>query len=174
MMAVIMSMALLGAAVLQSTLPSYAFMGQARPPLLLAVVLYYALHYDVLPTLLCALFAGFLHDALGGVPMGYAAAGLLVVGTVAGRCREYISREHLVPHSLIGAATAFAMTMALFVVLRARGDIACGLSWALLKAFWTAILGMWCVPLVCLVLAWVDRAVGLTEKEPRAAEIDQL
>ena len=171
MMALIMSMALLGAAVLQSVLPSYAFMGQVRPPLLLAVVLYYALHYDVLPAMWAALLAGFLHDALGGVPMGYTVVAFGLLGLMAGRCREFISRDNLVPHSLIGAAASFVVTLAMFIVLRMRGDIACHLSWALLKAFWAAILGMWCVPLVCVILAWADGAVGNSQKAQSGAEI---
>lgn len=173
MIAVIMTMALLLAAALQGGLPAFAFMGQARPPLLLAVVLYYALHHDTVPMLWAALAAGFLQDAASGMPMGVSAVCFGLAGLATGTCRRHITREHLVPHSLLGAAAAFAVTMALYVVLRLRGDIVYGMSWALLKAFWTAIFGMWWVPILCLILGWADRVVGNTQRERNAAEIEQ-
>ncbi|TFG88064.1 MAG: hypothetical protein E4H17_02965 [Gemmatimonadales bacterium] len=153
-------------------IPSYAFMGQARAPMLLALVVYYALNRDLVTMLAASLAAGFLHDALSTIPLGYSVVVFGIVGLAASRCREAITHEHYVPHALLGAVAGFVATLALYGSLRLHGSIACGPVWALLKAFWTAILAMWCVPLMCLAGGWLDQATGNTNGIRNVVEVE--
>lgn len=157
---VVMVMLLVLATVLQIGLPVYAFMGQARPPLLLAVVLYYALNRKGALSMVAALAAGLLHDALSEIPLGWSVLAFAAAGQLAGRSSDLITREHLVPHALIGAAASFGVTAVLYVALRLSGLLACSAGWALVKAGWTAGLGLVVLPVVCLAADRLDAFVG--------------
>jgi rod shape-determining protein MreD len=172
MNAMVMVLLLLPASLAQMLLPTFAFMGQARAPMLLAVVMYYALGRELVPLLWACLAAGLLQDSLSAIPLGYSVVVFAVVGFVAGRCRDTITREHYVPHALLGATGGFVATLLLYGALRLHDGIACSFVWALLKAFWTAILGMWCVPLMCLIGGWLDRATGNVNGMGHVAEIE--
>ncbi|MDP6526065.1 MAG: rod shape-determining protein MreD [Kiritimatiellia bacterium] len=157
---IVMSVVVMLSTVIQTMLPAYAFMGQARAPMLLAIVLYYSLKRDTTTMLTAALMAGFVHDALSEIPMGYSSLCFGAVGFAAGHFRELITKESLLPHSLIGAAAGFASTVVLYAILKGGGHVGCRLNWCILKAFWTGVLGLWSVPLVCALTAWLDGLVG--------------
>jgi len=157
---IVMTIVVILSTVLQTMLPTYAFMGQARAPLLLAIVLYYSLKRDAPTMLMAALMAGFVHDSLSEIPMGYSSLCFAVAGYAGGRFRELITRESLLPHSLIGAAAGFASTVVMYAILRGGGQVSCRLNWCILKAFWTGVLGLWSVPLVCAFTGWLDGLVG--------------
>lgn len=157
---VVLTMLLVAATVLQAGVPVYAFMGQARPPLLLAVVLYYALNRDGVLWLAAALAAGVLQDALSEIPLGASVVAFAVAGHLAGRSSALITREHLLPHALIGAAASAGTTAALYAVLRAGDRVGCSVGWALLKTAWTAGWGLLIVPAVCLAADRLDAYAG--------------
>lgn len=157
---IVMAMLLVAATVLQAGVPVPAFMGQARPPLLLAVVLYYALNREGALWLVAALAAGFLQDALSEIPLGVSVLAFAAAGHLAGRSSDLITREHPLPHALIGAAASAGVTAALFVVLRATGRLGCPVTWALLKTAWMAGWGLLIVPAVCLAADRLDAYAG--------------
>ena len=157
---VVMALVLVLASLLQVTLPMFDFMGQARVPFVLGVVLYYSLDRDTVWMLLVAVLAGFLHDALSGVPLGLTSLTYLGIGAVVSRGRGTVTREHLFPHALIGAASAAGIVVVHFVIMRLTGGIMYPFGWCLLKALWSGLMGLWCVPLVFVFAAWLDGACG--------------
>jgi rod shape-determining protein MreD len=157
---IVMALLLLGATVLQAGLPAYAFMGQARPPLLLAVAMYYALSRGPSLALTAALAAGLLQDALSEIPLGWSVTAFALVVLLAGRYGNIITSEHFWPHALLGALAAFAVTVALYAGLRAVGSVACPWEWALLKSAWTAGCGAVATPLVCAAANRLDAFAG--------------
>src|SRR3972149_6140271 len=99
---IVMAVAVLISGGLELVLPSLTLLGQAKAPLVLSVVLYYALHRSLALMATAAITGGVLGDSLGGLPMGYSAAVFSVLGTVAWLCRDLVFSGRGLPPMVFG------------------------------------------------------------------------
>ena len=161
----VLTFALLVGAVLQSVLPSPGWLGHAPFPMLLGLVLYYALLGTRSQTLWAALLAGLVSDALELVPLGYTAFAYLLAGLAARHFREVVMARQWTTHLLFGAA-AHAGTTALCFVLLLQSDRP-ALSWAtgLGRTAGALVTGSLAVPLVCGLLLKLERTLGHRPRE---------
>lgn len=156
----VMIFAVIGGAVLQAHLPAHTFLGQARFPFLLAVVLYYALNRDAGIMLACAFLAGFIQDALSLIPLGYSSACFSVAGWIAGRFRKMVITESPITSAFFGGTGALAVTLVFYLLLSGGELVDCSVGWAVWKAAGAGILGALCAPLVFFTVGGLDRLAG--------------
>ena len=159
----VMVITLLGAALMQTLMPAYAFLGQARFPFLLAVVLYYALNHDAAVMLTAAFLAGLLQDTLGQTPLGYTAFCFCVAGWITSRFSRTVLIESLVTPAFFGGVAAVIVTVVTSVLLLSRGAVSFSPGWLLLKTLGSGFLGMICTPAVFLMVRTLDVHVGNIE-----------
>ena len=154
---------LLFSAILQATLPELTFLGQARTPFLLSVVLYYALNREDEHMVLAAFLAGFLQDSLGSVPLGYSVLCFCIVGFVVGRFRGTLDAEAWITPVIFGGLAGLAVTFGLYLMLVREGLVSCPVWWVGLKGLGVAVLGMICTPIMFKVYGATEQALcGLT------------
>ena len=160
---VVMIMVLMAGGLLQSQLPGYAVLGQVKFPFLLAIVLYYALNWDVAVMLVAAVLAGLLQDLLSPIPLGYSAFCFCVVGWIANRWRKLVMTESVITPMFFGGLAAMAVTLSLYVFL-VRGDfIGSAVGLLILRMIGAGLLGVISTPLIFLAAGRLDRLVGNVE-----------
>ena len=160
MTGIVMLVVLGPAVLLQMGLPAFASLGQARAPLLLAAVLYYALNRDTGVMLAAALAAALLQDALSPVPLGTSAACFCVIGWVASRFKRIVLSESHVTAGFFGGLASGLLVLWLYLLFRHSGLVSVTFRWVLLKALGTAVLGVIASPFVFALAGWLDRQVG--------------
>jgi len=166
MTALNMTFLLLAAGVLQSLLPAFAWLGSAKPPILLAVALYYAVLHERPAMVAAALLAGVIQDSLSLLPMGYSALAFTLLGWLAHQSRQVVFRESLVTAGLLGAVGGMASTLLLCLMLVLGGDYVVGsVFWVIRKIIGAGLLGLLTMPLVWRGATALDRLVGVLEPE---------
>jgi rod shape-determining protein MreD len=161
----LMIIAVLGATLAQALLPGWAMFGQARFPVLLGLVLYYALNHKSWIVILVAFVAGMLQDGLSLVPLGYSALLFCVVASVAGRYRRLVLSEAVVTAAFFGGISSLLMTLFLFLLLNHSGTISCSGSLAFLRIVGSGILGTITVPAVFLIMTHLHHELELSGEE---------
>lgn len=156
----VMLLALLPSAAAQALLPSWRWMGGAQPPLLLALVLFYAFAHTRGWMLLCALLAGVLQDALGQVPLGFSSFCFGLVGLAALRYRDDVEESAWTAQVVFGGLAAAAVNVLLYMLLRHAEVIRIPFSLALHKTMGAALLGAALTPLVFRVVVGLERQLG--------------
>jgi rod shape-determining protein MreD len=155
--------ALVFGAVLQAVFPTWGWLGHANAPILLGVVLYYALAHSMGMTLTAAILGGLLQDALGMIPLGYSSFCFCLAGVLAGKFKDIVFVHELVTHVLFGALAAGGVTLMLYILLGKDGLVALQGGWAALKTAGSILLGAVLVPLEFELLGTVDRMLGNVE-----------
>jgi len=158
--ALVMMVALVCGAALQAVLPTWRGVGEATAPVLMGVVLYYALTHGRPIMLAAAIVAGLLQDSLGLVPLGYSSFCFCAAGLAARKFREVIFPREIVTHMLFGALVSGEATLGLFLLLRKDGLVALRPAWVAVKVLGAMILGMVIVPLEFRLLGSMDRMLG--------------
>ena len=145
---------------IQAAVVPVALLGQAKLPLLLAVVIYYSLNHDMGSAAVAALLCGVLHDVLGMVPIGQTAAIFLLIALVSGRFRKLVHGEEVLTAGLFGGLSAFVSIFAGHHLLMRVGllDISTGALWH--KALGYLLLGAIASPIVFLIVHRLDSLVG--------------
>jgi len=161
----LMGVALLGATLAQAMLPAWALFGQARFPVLLGLVLYYALNHKLWMVMIVAFIAGILQDGLSLVPLGYSAFLFCVVASVAGRYRRLVLSEALVTAAFFGGIASLIVTLLHFLILNGNGSIVCSRGLALFRVLGSGALGAFTVPAVFLIMTHLHRALELVGEE---------
>jgi len=151
---------LLAGAVIQTLSPSYAMLGQAKVPVLLSLVIYYALNRRTDVMLCAALLAGFLQDALSMIPFGYSSAVFVLAGWLVGRYRKLVMTESMVTPLFFGAAGGVGATLLLSLLLARGGLITFMPHRVLLRTIGDGVLCMCITPVVFLVVGGLERMVG--------------
>lgn len=154
-------MMLLGG-VLQAVLPTAAWLGEVRPPVLLSLTVYYALTRRE-PPLAAALIAGLIQDALGPVPLGLSSILFCAVALLVHRHRGSIFSGSGLARLVLGAAAAALTTAGLYLLLSAGGVFRLPVSRAFLKIASAALLGGLLAPLVCDRMDRFERMLGIRE-----------
>jgi len=159
---VIMAMALLVGAAVQQLLPGLTLLGQAKAPIVLSIVLYYALHRSLTLLLMAAIAGGLMCDSLEALPMGYSSAVFSVLGIVAWLYHDVVFSARGVTHMVFGLLAGLGLTFGLYGLLLVSEESLREVSWSwiALKAIGTALLGMILAPIVFAVLKRLDRLTG--------------
>ena len=159
---VIMSVALLIAAVTQQVLPGLTLLGQAKAPLVLSVVLYYALHRSLALLVTSAIVGGVLCDSLEALPMGSSTTVFCILGIGAWFYRDVVFSARGVTHMVFGLLAGLGLTFGLYAILLISAESLREVSWLwiALKAIGTALLGMILAPIVFAILERLDRLTG--------------
>ena len=147
----LMLLALVAAAILQAVFPTWRWTGQATAPILLGVVMYYALSHSRATMLQAAILAGLLQDALGMIPLGYSSFCFCMVGLGVSKFKDMVFVHELVTHMIFGGL--------------ASGLVTLRPAWAFLKITGSLLLGALIVPLECEVLTSLDRMMGTVGTE---------
>ncbi len=160
-----MVMVMIGATLLQALLPGFAVLGHARFPVLLGVVLYYALHHKLWIVIAAAFTAGMLQDGLGFVPLGYSSILFCIVALVAARYRQLVLSDAAITAIFFGGIASFMVSFALYLLLKTGGYISCSGTTALVRILGSGLLGTITVPVVFICMKHLYLALDLQEKE---------
>lgn len=147
-------------AIVQAVLPHWHTMAQAKAPVLLGGVMYYALTRRGGIALEAALVAGFLQDVLDFIPLGYSVFAFALVAQGVNRYRTRVFGGSWVTHMLLGAMASVLTTLILYVLLVATGHIEISLGAALRKAAGVAFLGLFVISLVFWAIERLDYRLG--------------
>jgi rod shape-determining protein MreD len=150
---------LIATAALQMTVPSVRVLADAKFPLLLAVVLYYALTRPRGPAMAIAFWAGLLADSLGPMPLGYSAVCFCVATLAAGVFRGFVFEDTWITPAVFGL-TAGGVVAAGFYLLLMNQDGFGEVSgwWLTTKIAGTAVLGIVATPVMFMVARGMDHA----------------
>lgn len=163
MNALTMLFALVCAALVQALLPAWDWFGQAKAPVLLMLVVYYALTRGRGWMLTAAVGAGLLQDALGIIPLGYSACLFAAIGLFVQRYRDEIFGFGVVTHIVIGGLAAGVVTFLLALLLVKDGLVVWEPAWVLSKILGAAGLGALSGPLVFRAIEHLDVRLGNLE-----------
>ncbi len=159
----VMIVSLCVCAMAQAVVPAWAVMGQAKVPLLLAGVIYYALTRGAVQAAQAAVLAGVMQDSLGPIPMGYSVLAFLGVALVTNQFRERVFAENAFTHVMIGAAGSLLVSMVLYVLLVSGGHrTGIPFSFVLTKALGMSLLGLGVFPAVFLLIRGLDERLGVS------------
>lgn len=157
---VVMVMTLMLGAVVQTLSPAYPALGQAKAPVLLAVVVYYALNRTSAVMVCAALLAGFLQDALSSIPLGYSSAVFVVAGWLISRYRNLVNTESAVTPLFFGAIAGSSVLLLMTLLLARAGLVYIMPGRLLLKLLGAGFLCMLATFVVFLLLGALERMVG--------------
>ena len=152
---------LTGAAVVQTLMPPWWLMGQAKVPVLLALCLYYALRDSRRLAIQAAVLAGLVQDAMSMIPLGYSSLAFAVVCLLAIRFRDLIFIQEGLTHVLLGAVGAALVTVLLSVFLIQSGVVLISAGWLFLKISGSLLLGAVTVPLAFMAFSSLDNRLGI-------------
>jgi len=171
---VVMFIVLVATSVLQTLLPSYPGLGNAKVPFLLCLVVYYGLNRRPGVSVTAAVLAGFMQDALSSVPLGYSSFCFAIAAWVVGRFRETVLTEALVTRVFFGAIPSFGVSLLLYLLLVHDGLLDVSFRLAAAHALGCGVLGAIACPVVCLLTGGLDRLVGNVRSTEVEVEISGL
>lgn len=152
MAALVMAFSLFFAGVVQAA----PWMLTAKPPALLAVVLYYALTRDRCLTLTAAIIAGFVQDALGMSPIGSSSVCFGLTGLLVNHFHGLLFTLRTVTHVVIGAITAGLASLVLGVLLLGGGHLPLDSSIFASRVLVAMALGAVTVPVIFRFVDFLD------------------
>jgi rod shape-determining protein MreD len=158
-----MGFLLITAAVVQTAVPSVPWLGGAKPPLLLGLVLYYAMRRDTEHTLMAAAAGGFLQDSLSEIPLGCSSVLFAVTGGIVRHFRKRMLDDFLLSHLFVGALAAMAVTAGEYLLMRRMGLLSHTLWRGGWKILGDGVLGLAVTPILMVVARLFDRFVGNVE-----------
>jgi rod shape-determining protein MreD len=164
MTALLLFMAAVVAAIIQAVFPRLDWLGQANAPVLLGLVLYYALAHSRGVMLMAAIFAGFLQDALGMIPLGYSSFCFCAVALVVSKFKDMVFMHEWLTHMLFGAIASGVVTLALYGLLAKDALVTLTAGWTVLKVSGAMLLGAGIAPFEFELIAGLDRMLGNTEE----------
>jgi rod shape-determining protein MreD len=160
MISLVMMVGLVLCAMGQALLPAWTWMGQAKAPLLLGAVLYYAFNHNPRYMWQAALLAGLLQDALGRIPLGYSSFCFGLAGLVASRFRDLVFAQAGITHLLSGAVAGLGVTLLLALLLAAPAAELFQAGWIVRKSVGVTLLSALVVPVVFQMMRQLDQLVG--------------
>ncbi|MFT5124907.1 MAG: rod shape-determining protein MreD [Kiritimatiellia bacterium] len=159
------------AAIIQSLLPSLPFLGSARAPVVLGVVMYYALTRERGLVLAAGLLAGIFEDALSSrMPMGCHSFLYVLVGLYINQYREKVFGNHWLTHMFLGVLACAAVTLGTYVLLMIRArpvdgavSFAMPLGGMLVMGAGVILMGLAVIPITFKVVERLDYKLGNIE-----------
>jgi len=160
MTSIIMVMTLLTGSVLQTLLPDFPLLGHVKAPVLLSIVIYYALNRRPVVMVCAALIAGFLQDSLSLIPLGYSSAVFLIAGWLMSRYQKLVNTDSAVTPLFFGGVAGSCVVLFMSLLL-ARANLIRMMPYRiLLKVLGGGILCMMTTFVVFLLLGALERMVG--------------
>ena len=156
----VMLFVFLCAALVQNLVPGWAILGGAQVPLIMSVVMYYALTRGLGSALFAAVVGGVIQDASGQVPVGYSATCFCVIVLLLTHYKAMLDGESPVTAAVVGGLGGSAVGLVLSMLLWRDHVIEATSFWIVMKVGGSGILGLICTPLVFPVILWLDRLVG--------------
>jgi rod shape-determining protein MreD len=147
------------AALVQLYLPPWPIFGGAKPPVLAAMVLHYALHRPRREMWIAVFWAALLHDGLDPGPFGPALLAFPVIGLLANRIRSEIFVDGLITQMICGALGAWILVLVTLLVYVAGGQRPVDPLFAVLRFIGTGLLGMAALPAVSLPIGMLEGAL---------------
>ena len=146
-------------ALVQLFLPPWPVFGGAKPPVLAAFVLYYALRLSWRDMWIAVFWAALLHDGLDIGPFGPALLAFPIIGILAHRIRSEIFVDGTITHVVCGMLGAMLVTFTTLIVFAASGQRPIHPGYALLRLVGSGLLGMVTLPLVSLAMNTLEAAL---------------
>lgn len=165
-------MLLVAGTVIQTMLPGWALLGQAKMPVLPAIVVYCALTRDTPVVLAVGLLAGLLQDALSPVPLGYSAVGFCLAGWLTGLFRKIVMAESPVTQVFFGSVMNAGLTLMTWALLTHAGLLHYPPGRLVVRTMGAALLAAVWTPLVFAAGACMDRLLGHSEARDSIDEIE--
>lgn len=161
MSALVVIFALITGSSLQTLLPGWGAMGFAKFPLLLGVMIYYALTRGQSTALSVALLAGAFQDLTDLSPLGCTIIPFFLIALAINHYREEVFILHPITHAVFGAAAAMATDLitAILLALMVPGANL-GASTAMARSLGSALMGALAVPVVYQLLWRLDLGLG--------------
>ncbi|WP_372806243.1 rod shape-determining protein MreD [Pontiella sp.] len=147
------------AALLQQVLPAWPLFGGMKPPILAAMVLYYALRRDNREMWIVVFVAAVLQDGLNLGSFGPALLAFPAIGIVANKVRNEVFADGLVSQLVFGAAAGLFTTFSALLIYGITGQRPVQFGESLMRlggSFW---LGMATLPLVSLSINKLEAAL---------------
>ena len=167
-----------GAGFVQTLLPGLAWLGQVKCPLLLGLVIYYAMQRETEVMLVAAVLAGVMQDALSPVPLGLSALLFILVGASLARFRELVMSDAVVTQAFFGLVGAGVTALLQCLLLLATRTLVLSPGAVLLKVFGMALGGLVGTPVMFKVAGVLDRMAGnirvAKEVEGTDSELDGI
>ena len=158
---------LFSSTLVQILIPPCALLAEAKVPLLMGVVIYYAMAQPRGLMLGAAIGAGLSLDALSLTPPGYSVLWFCAAGLLINRYRDVVLPPSVPTAAAAGLALGILTTFATYLMLRAGREplIMISAGRAAWKAVGTGLLGLVAAPLVFLVAVRLEKLVGLRREE---------
>lgn len=149
-------------ALVQAILPPWLAMAQARVPLLLAGVVYYALTCNTLRVSEAVILGGLLQDSLGPIPLGFSLLAFAGIAFLIHSFQDRIFADSLLTHVLSGFMAPVLMSFALYVLLVSGGHrTGVPFSFVMTMTLGHSLLGMVTFPVVFRLIRGSERALGV-------------
>lgn len=149
-------------AIVQAILPPWLVMGQAKAPLLLAGVVYYALTRGIRQMTEAAMLGGLLQDSLGPIPLGFSMIAFAAVALLLHQFQDRIFPESLLTQLLAGIVSPVGVSLILYVLLVSGGHRAgVPFTFVLSKALGMALLGLVTFPAVIHLIRAMETGLGV-------------
>ena len=146
-------------ALVQLFLPPWPVFGGAKPPVLAAFVLYYALRLSWRDMWIAVFWAALLHDGLDIGPFGPALLAFPIIGILAHRIHSEIFVDGTITHVVCGTLGAMLVTFTTLIVFAVSGQRPIHPGYALLRLVGSGLLGMVTLPLVSLAMNTLEAAL---------------
>ena len=156
----VMVFSLLCGSVIQAVLPSWDWMGQSQLPVLLCIVLYYALNYDTGSLLIAGLLGGLFQDALGMTPLGYSSFCFCLVGLVAARFKGMVFIHQGLTHMIMGALAGAGVMLCMSLLFTIDGKLVFPFWFLFLKVAGSSLMATIAFPVEFRLLESIDTFLG--------------
>ena len=146
-------------ALVQLYLPPWPMFGGAKPPLLAAFMMHYALHRTRRSMWLPVFWAALLHDSLDPGPYGPALLAFPVIALLANRIRSEIFVDGLVTQMICGVLGTWIFVLITLLVYAVGGQRPVEPLHAVMRFFGSGLLGMAALPAVSLAVNMLEGAL---------------
>lgn len=143
-------------ALVQMMLPGWALFGGIKPPILLALALYHALHCEARGMWTAVALTVLLQDGLDLGSFGPALLAFPILGLLAQRVRFEIFIDGLVTQVVCGALGAMFAMFVCVLVYAINGQRPVHFGQALLRMAGSGLLGMATLPLVSVLMKTLE------------------
>lgn len=164
MNAIVMLIAIMAAMLIENVLPGWSAYFHVKAPVLMGIVIYYALNRSLGLALAAAVVGGILYDGLCGLPPGCSVITMALFVALFRRNREFLFGDRFLTQMVVGALAGgvFAVLTGVGVALLPGPGGGRMPAHLMPRVFGMGIMGMASFPLVFRVMLRLDRMVGNT------------